>query len=181
MGILTLINTMTAAGDDYLIDTSSMTSAYDEYMFVMTDMNPATDQTNLLFQVNADGAADYNETITSTFARSYNQENDGGVDGPDYVTAADQSQGTAFQYLSEGSQAGNAADESLAGVLHIFSPASTTYMKHFYATVNEHRYSGAISYAWITGYINTTAAITDIQFKMASGAMDGVIQVYGIS
>ena len=31
------------------------------------------------------------------------------------------------------------------------------------------------------GYINSTAAVDEISFKMKSGNFDGVIQMYGIS
>ena len=33
---------------------------------------------------------------------------------------------------------------------------------------------------FVAGYVNTTAAIDDIQFKMSSGNMDGVIKMYGV-
>ena len=32
-----------------------------------------------------------------------------------------------------------------------------------------------------SGYINVTAAITEIQFKMTSGNLDGTIKMYGIA
>ena len=34
--------------------------------------------------------------------------------------------------------------------------------------------------AFMAGYFNVTAAITNIQFKMESGNMDGTIKMYGL-
>ena len=180
--ILTLLNTLTADGDDELDFTSGIDSTYDEYMFVFTDINPATDQQNFEFQVNATDASGYNENITSTFIRQYMQSSNNDANGPDYNAGSDQdNDDAAFQNLNETGQLGSDADECLAGIMHLFSPASTTYVKHFYATTNESRYSAGLSNAYISGYINDTTAIDDVRFKMSSGAFDGVIQMYGVA
>ena len=178
MGIPTLINTLTASGDSSLADTSSMTSAYDEYMFVCTDLNPDTDDVDFLFQVNVDGESDYNETITSAAFFGYNAES-GGTPAVTYKTDIDQAQGTAFQGIAN--NIGSGADESAAGILHIFSPSNTTYVTHFYSRFQDYASNDYAEDIFVSGYINATGAITDIQFKMASGNFDGVIQVYGIS
>jgi len=179
MGIPTLIATLTASSSATLADTSSMTSTYDEYMFVFTDMHPATDEVDLGFQVNADGQSGYNETITSSFFQATHDEADTDTDLT-YNTGLDQAQGTAYQQLSYNT--GNDADQAVAGILHIFSPASTTYVTHFYSRFhNIHAGDYAIT-TFAAGYINTTAAITDISFKFESGNIDaGVIQIYGIA
>ena len=184
MGIPTLIKTLTADGDDTLsfVDgTASVVfdNTYDEYMFVFTDINPDNDEENFSFQVNAAGASGYNETITSTFFNALHTEADSTSLG--YRTSADQAQGTAFQPLNEPDQLGNGSDESLSGILHVFSPASTTYVTNFYATTNHYMYNSASSNNFIAGYVNATAAVDEIQFKMASGNFDGVIQMYGIA
>jgi len=187
MGIPTLIKTLTASGSASLefVDGASdvtLDSTYDEYMFVFTDINPATDAADFTFQVNATDGADYNDSaITSTVFRAYHRENDNNA-SLDYVTGEDQAQGTAFQILA--SAIGNDADQSCAGELHLFNPASTTYVKHFYARMSRYFPSGSGDGAgdhFAAGYINDTTAIDDIQFKFSSGNFDGVIQMYGIS
>ena len=180
MGIPTLIDTLTASGDATLEDTSSMTSAYDEYMFVCTDLNPDTDDPSIdfLFQVNVDGESDYNELITSTGFFAYNAES-GGTPALTYKSDIDQAQGTAFQGIAN--NIGYEADESTAGILHIFSPSNTTYVTHFYSRFQDYAENNYAQDVFVAGYINATGAITDIQFKMTSGNFDGVIQVYGIS
>ena len=177
MGIPTLLATLTASGDSSLADTSSMTSAYDEYMFVMTDINPATDAKDFYVQFNADGASGYNESLVTTFFMSHHYES--GASALAYETGYDQV-GTSGQNIME--NIGNGATESGAGILHVFSPASTTYATHFYSTANTYAADGYASHNFVSGYVNATAAITDIQFSFQDGGdFDGVVQVYGIS
>jgi hypothetical protein len=173
-----LISTSTASDSSSIDITSGIDSTYDEYMFVFTDINPDSNDKNFTFQVNATDGADYNDSaITSTVFESEHYEN-ASVARVRYEPNDDQAQGTAFQILAEG--IGNGADESLAGVFHLFNPSNTTYVKHFYATTNAYRHPDSSRQTFAAGYINDTTAIDDIRFKMSSGNFDGVIQMYGI-
>ena len=157
---------------------SGIDSTYSEYIFKFYNINPATDGAFLQFQVNATDGADYNDSaITSSAFRAYHFENDGNAD-LDYDTGADQAQGTAFQQLCE--DVGNGADESCAGELHLFNPASTTYVKHFISTVNSLQFEDRSYQHFVAGYINDTTAIDDIQFKFSSGNFDGTIKMWGV-
>ena len=186
MGIPTLIKTLTAADDtslSFVDGTADVTfdSTYDEYMFVFTDINPATDAAELSFQVNAtdDAGGGYDTSqITSTFFMARHEESGASTDFG-YQTSMDQANGTAFQVLMD--NIGNGADESAAGILHLFSPASTTYVKHFYSRFQTYGSSDRAQDSFAAGYINDTTAIDEIQFKMSTGNFDGVIQLYGIS
>ena len=178
MGISTLLATLTADGDSSLSDTSSMTSTYDEYMFVFTDIGPATDDQDFSFQVNASSQSGYNETMTTTYFGAGLAEDDGSSD-LSYDTSEDLAQGTGEQTLFR--RQGSDADQSIAGVMHVFSPSNTTYVTHFYARMHGSTSTDASRETFVAGYINVTAAITDIRFKFASGDFDGVIQIYGIS
>ena len=178
MGIPTLISTATASNAATVSITSGIDSTYDEYMFVFTDIGPATDGEHFTFQCNAAGAADYNETITSTyFYASHNEAGSSQV--VEYHASYDQANGTAFQIIANG--VGNGADESCAGILHLFAPSSTTYTTHFYSTFSKYWSGDYNQVDYIAGYFNITAAIDEIQFKMTSGNLDGVIQMYGIA
>ena len=178
MGIPTLISTATADDSSEVDITSGIDSTYDEYMFVFTDVNPATDNSEFGFQVNAAGASGFNETVTNTMWRAKHDEADS-YTAVEYVAAHDQAQGTALLQLAQG--LGSGADESLAGILHLFSPSSTTYVKHFYSTITEY-YHGSANHIWrAAGYFNLTAAVDEVTFKMSSGNFDGVIQMYGIA
>jgi hypothetical protein len=47
----------------------------------------------------------------------------------EYEAGSDQAQGTAYQTIDTG--VGNANDQSISGVLTLYAPSSTTYVKHF--------------------------------------------------
>ena len=186
MGIPTLIKTLTATDDASLefvdgTDDVVLDSTYDEYMFVFTDLNPATDAVNFTFQVNAtdDAGGGYDTSlITSTSFNASHDEADSATAFA-YDTSRDLAQSASFQVLF--GQVGNGSDESGAGILHLFSPSSTTYVKLWYCRSN-HYHDSNYSFNYFTaGYINDTTAIDEIQFKMSSGNFDGVIQLYGIA
>ena len=178
MGIPTLISTSTVTNSSGAIISSGIDSTYDEYMFVMTDINPATDGAFFTFQVNASGQSGYNEVMTTTFFSSVHQEDDGAAT-LSYEAGHDQAQGTGYQRIMM--EPGNGSDESGAGILHLFSPADTTYVTHFYGRFHTLHYQDVAKSSFVAGYINVTAAITAINFKMSSGNFDGVIQMYGIA
>ena len=185
MGIPTLIKTQTASDSaslSFVDGTSSVVldGTYDEYMFVFTDIGPATDGAEFQFQVNAtdDAGGGYDTSlITSTYFESTLSEGDTATF--QYHADNDLAQSASFQNLVY--DAGNGSDESIAGILHLFNPASTTYVKHFYATTQNYNSGPAAQTNYVGGYINDTTAIDEIQFKMSSGNFDGVIQLYGIS
>jgi hypothetical protein len=164
-----------AAGAAFTID-----GTYNEYQFFFSNIHPAADFTNVdfQFQVNAVGESDYNELITSTQIQSYHNEGDSAADVT-YYAGRDQAQGDAYQSICSYSTKQD-DDSSVSGKLTLYAPSSTTYVKHFVADGNgtmEGDYSLSLQTA---GYINTTAAIDDINFKMNGGTMHGIISMYGV-
>jgi len=153
-------------------------STYPIYVFKFINMHPATDDTRVSFQVDTGTNTSYNQTITSTVFRAY--QNEGGTgSGLGYRTAIDQAQGTAFQAISE--SLGNGNDESASGELWIFSPSSSTFVKNFMAKMQNYSNDSESINTYTAGYVNTTTALTRVQFKMASGNTDaGTIKLYGI-
>ena len=176
-GALKLISTQTADNDASLSFTSGIDSTYKEYVFKFIGINAATADADFTFQVNAAGASGYNETMTTTLFRAYHSESDS--HGFGIVTSHDQSQGTAYQSIAYGNE--NDADACAAGELHLFNPASTTYVKHFYSTLQNMQDNATSKQDFTAGYIDTTTAVDEIQFKMASGNFDGKIKMYGVS
>ena len=184
LGSMTFIKKLTASSSATLsfVDGASsvvLDNTYKEYVFTFKNIHPATDGVEFSFQVNAVGGSGYNETITSTAFDAYHKE-DGSAAGIEYDTNRDQAQGTSFQALNAG--LGNGSDESVSGFLHLFNPSSATFVKHFMSNTNTY-YNGGWSLNWrMAGYINTTSAIDEIQFKMSSGNIDaGDICLYGIA
>jgi len=180
MGIPTLISTSTASDAASVDITSGIDSTYDEYMFVLTDIGPATNDVMWTWNMSADSGSNYNVTKTTTYFRAtHNEADTEGSTNLAYSVSDDIAQGTGFQTLAEG--VGSDADESSAGILHLFSPASTTYVKHFYSRVANTKHSPDAQDIFVAGYGNTTSAVDAVQFKMSSGNFDGVIQLFGIA
>ncbi len=177
-GNMVFISSQTASSSSSVSFTSGIDSTYDEYVFYFVGINPATDSVEFLFQVNATGQSGFNETMTTTWHQAYHYENDSNS-GFGYHTGYDQAQGTSYQLLV--GSLGSGSNECCAGELHLFGPASTTYVKQFYSRLNEHTANDISGDRWSAGYINTTSAITEIDFKMSSGNIDdGTIYLYGI-
>jgi len=157
--------------------TSGIDSTYGEYIFKFYNINPDTNDRNFTFQVNATDSDSYDETITSTAFRAAHLEDDSYTQLA-YLTAADQAEGTAYQQLHF--SLSYDADNCLVGELHLFNPASTTYVKHFYSRISPVGVAAQAGDWYTAGYINTTTAIDDIQFKMSEGNFDGTIKMWGV-
>jgi hypothetical protein len=175
---MVLLSTQTASNAASVSFTSDIDNTYRLYIFKFYDVNPATDSADFTFQANATDSTSYDETITSTTFAAEHTESGDNVAMVAYDTAPDQAQGTAFQVLAK--DIGNGGDESGAGELFLFNPSNTTYVKHFYGTMQYYYSSDRSACVFTAGYINTTTAIDDIQFKMSSGNMDAVIKMYGM-
>mgnify|MGYP001274588600 CR=1 FL=1 len=177
-GSMTLLSTSTASSSATIDFTSGINSTYKEYVFKFIDIHPATDSADLTFQVDTGTNTNYNQTITSTVFKA--EVNEAGADSKlVYDTNLDQAQGTAFQQIQH--DIGNDADQSAAGTLTIFNPASGTFVKHFIAR-SQIYYGGdyALDF-FVAGYFNTTTALTRVRFKMSTGNIDaGTIKMYGI-
>ena len=171
-----LLSSQTADADSTVSFTSGIDSTYGEYIFKFYNYNPSANSTHLTVQFNAAGGSGYNETITSTVFQAYANEGDSDV-ALTYKAAEDQAQGTAFQSIAEST--GSGADESAAGEMHLFNPSSTTYVKHFFLTTVNYHASDYVMNNYIAGYINTTSAIDEVQFK-AADTFDGKFKMWGV-
>ena len=178
-GAMNLISTQTASSSSTISFTSDIDSTYKEYIFKFIDIHPATDQKNLTFQVDTGTNTNYNQTITSSSFYTYHNEGDT-TTSLQYITGYDQAQGTGFQILSEST--GNDNDACVCGTLHLFDPSNTTFVKNFMSRTQAAEGTGYSGDTYVAGYINTTTAITRVQFKFNSGNIDsGTIKLYGIS
>jgi hypothetical protein len=178
-GIMNLISTQTASSSSTISFTSGIDDTYDSYVFKFYDIHPSADIT-FGFQVDTGTNTSYNQTITSTTFRAYHNEA-GGSTSLGYASGDDQAQGTAMQPIALISTSN---DDSASGTLQLFAPSSSTFIKNFFAVSNGVKaLSGQFTYNMFTaGYINTTTAITRVQFKTSSGNIDsGVIKLYGVS
>ena len=177
-GSLVLLETQTASSSDTISFTSNIDSTYKEYQIHYIDVHAANNDTDLTINFR-DGSTAYDATKTTTyFSATHNEDGSGGC--LSYETAVDLAQSTGVQKLSK-SGIGNDNDHSACGVVQLFDPSSTTFVKHF--IIRSH-YSGHDEQSrddFIAGYCNTTTAIDGVQFKFASGNIDaGTFKLYRV-
>jgi len=185
-GAWTFIKKLTASGSSSLTfaDGTSdviLDSTYKEYVFYFVNIHPATQATELQFQVNASAGSGFNETMTTNLIQTYNYE-DSSYTSLNYRNSHDQGQGTAYQSISD--DITDDADGSCSGYLHLFEPSSSVFVKHFISRVHTlgHDTTKFADTKFCAGYINTTTAIDEIDFKMSSGNIDaGSIFLHGLT
>jgi hypothetical protein len=183
-GSMVFIKKLTASSSstlDFLNGSSDVVfdSTYKEYVFTFKDIHPSNDGVFLTFQADTGTNTNYNQTITSSYFTAYHFE-DGSSTGLSYITSGDQAQGTSFQRVSQ--QIGNDNDQAASGILRIFNPADTTFVKHFLGTSASIANDDGPTNTFSAGYFNTTTALTRVQFKMSAGTIDaGDICLYGIN
>ena len=174
-----LLDTFTSDGsDDTATFASSIDSTYKEYVFKYIDIHP---QTKSNFQVGfRDGSTAYDATKTTTFFTAHHAEDDSPASLA-YSAGNDLAQATGFHNIVFEANTDN--DNSVSGTLHLYDPSSTTFVKHFFSICNSASDDGGdLSVnAYTAGYCNVTAAIDGVQFKFASGQIQGgVIKMYGV-
>ena len=182
-GAMTFIKKLTASSSATLsfVHGASgvvLDNTYKEYVFVCTNLHPQTDSRE--FQVNfRDGSTAYDATKTTTYFRAYHDEADSATT-LSYDGNNDEVQSTDPQYLS--SSVGADADQSTSGILQLFNPSSTTFVKHSISTFNHNTADDYSQVIYVAGYCNVTAAIDGVQFTFRTGNIDaGDICLYGIS
>ena len=184
---MTHIKTLTASSSATLsfVDGAAdvvLDSTYPIYKFVFIDIHPAS---ATYFGVNFSddtSSHSYDLVKTSTSFAAWHDEADSAT-SLQYRTAYDLAQSTALQPLG-GDTMSIANDNCGVGYLDLFNPSSTTFVKHFISRFKPNYSGGSDPYThdgFTAGYVNTTSAVTAVQFKMNSGNLDaGKIKLYGI-
>jgi hypothetical protein len=175
LGSLTHISTATASSSASIEFTLG---DYKEYQFYFVNIHP---QTNIVkFTVNfRDGESLFDATKTTTYFRARHDE--AGTTGQlGYDTGEDLAQSTGEHTLC--ASTGNDNDQCLSGILKLFNPSSTTFVKHFIADMSDYRANDYNAREMTAGYCNTTSAIDGIRFQMSSGNIDdGQILLFGVN
>jgi hypothetical protein len=175
LGSLTHISTATASSSASI---EFSLGDYKEYQFYFVNIHP---QTNIVkFTVNfRDGESLFDATKTTTYFRARHDE--AGTTGQlGYDTGEDLAQSTGEHTLC--ASTGNDNDQCLSGILKLFNPSSTTFVKHFIADMSDYRANDYNAREMTAGYCNTTSAIDGIRFQMSSGNIDdGQILLFGVN
>ena len=178
-GGLNLISTQTASSSASIDFTSGIDSTYKEYQFHFIDIHPSGDGTKFQFQTDTGTNTNYNQTITSSTFYAFHAES-GSSSSLSYDGSYDQGQGTAFQDLIF--YQGNGNDESCVGILSLFDPSNSTFVKNFFSRGVRYSANDQISDEYVAGYVNTTTALTRVRFKFNSSNIDaGTIKMYGVT
>ena len=165
--------------------TSGIDSTYKEYIFLLVNLHPnSNSEPDIKINFSADGGSNYNVTKTTTsFYADHNES--GSSSGLQYLDI-DLAQGTGGQYIGYNLEESD-ADSSLSGIVHLFNPSDTTFVKHFMINLNMMHLEPQSNHYYIAGYCNTTSAINAVNFtgeysEGSSGNIDsGEIILYGIN
>jgi len=180
-GAWTLLQSQTASGDASISFTSGIDSTYDEYIVDLVNIHPSgSSEVIFHFQVSTDGGSNYNTTVTNTAFNIYHRENDATATYA-YAAGMTQAQGTGL--ISMSNTSGVEGDRCMCHMLHLYNPASTTYVKNYWFNTQLMDGNTPAFSQWngAGGYFNTTSALNAIQFKFASGNIDaGTLKLYGV-
>ena len=182
-GALTHIKTLTASADTATMVFTHGTSdvvfnnTYDSYLFKVINLHPENDGwfLNVDFSING---SDFDLQKLSNAYRAQQTESASAATVA-YVTGADNANAAAVQPISFDSS--NDDDHAMSGELQIFAPSDTTFVKHYTSRFIANGSSNFAADYWVSGFINTTSAITTVKFLMAGGDFDsGQISLYGV-
>ena len=166
--------------------TSGIDNTYKEYIFLLVNLHPnSNSEPDIKINFSADGGSNYNVTKTTTsFYADHNES--GSSSGLQYIGDVDLAQSTGGQFIGYNLEESD-ADSSLSGIVHLFNPSDTTFVKHFMINLNMMHLEPQSNHYYIAGYCNTTSAINAVNFtgeysEGSSGNIDsGEIILYGIN
>ena len=185
LGALTFIKDVTVSGASnatILHGSSSVVfdSTYPVYLIKYINVFSSTGQ-NIAMNFTTNGT-DWNLNQVTTAWVSEHSENDSDVARMDYSESYDKA-GSTDQVVFNINKGGleNASDASASGEMYIFNPSSTTFVKHFISRANSlSEYPGSTD-NFVSGYINSTSAVTGIRFHVvSSGTLSGTFLLYGL-
>ena len=177
-GNMIFISSQTASSSSSIEITSGIDSTYDEYVFYFVNMHPGADGKDFLCNFSTDGGSSYGLTKTTT-AFVAEQDESGSSTSLAYWGGGDLAQSTNPVALSAATGSDN--DQCVSGCLHLYSPSSTTYVKHFQFTSNNASHTNYSRHLFGAGYINTTTAVNAVKFTFQETNIDdGNIYMYGI-
>ena len=181
---LTHIKTITASADATVsfvngVSDVVLDDTYPVYVFKFINVHPATAGSILKVNFSDDTSShsyDLTKTTTSFYARLDEDDSDAQVT---YNSGNDLAESTADQEIILNTNNNN--DSSCSGELTLFNPSSTTFVKHFLVSANSDGESSRCFTTYVAGYVNTTAAVTAVQFTYGGANIDaGTFKLYGI-
>ena len=179
-GAMTLITTNTISSGVSSSDfTSCIDSTYDTYLFKLINIHVSA-QCEFAVNFSTDGQSSAASKQTTTF-NCYHQEN-GASTQFEYVAADDRANNVGDQQITA-IDIGTQNDSGLCAEVFLFSPASTTFVKHFLVKSQyfSHQSTPYSNNVFTAGYVNTTSAVNSVRFLTSTGNFDATIKMYGIT
>jgi hypothetical protein len=178
-GAMTLIATNTiSSGVSSSSFTSGINSTYDTYLFKFINLHFSNQDVAFYLKLR-DGGSAFDATKTTTLFFAQHKEDDSTA-VVNYDSDRDRAQSTAGHNLNVAADSGD--DASLSGELFVFSPASTTFVKHFISRTQAMDGAPKSVDCFTAGYANVTAAIDGVEFSVSAGTIDsGTIKMYGLT
>ena len=173
--------TLSGNGTESFVDGTSdvvLDNTYPIYCFEFVTIHPSADGAGFQINLSEDTGSNYNVTKTSALFQAYHNEANTTV-SLEFQSSLSLQQATGVQTIA--SDIGNDNDQNMSGHLYLFSPADTTFVKHYTATTQTSHGSEYSQMMYSAGYGNTTSAIDAVQFSVSSGNLDtGKIKLFGI-
>jgi len=151
---ITFISSQTASNSASLSFTSGLTSTYKAYKFVFSNIKPRTDTVFFQFNLSTDSGSNYNVSKNTTVFYPYHNESDT-TTSLDYGGGEDLMLSTAYQSLT--TTTSSDADHGINGIMNLFNPAGTTFVKHFISDTSFTNPDDFSVRAFVAGYGNTTS------------------------
>ena len=176
------IKTLTASASATLsfvhgTDGVVLDSTYPIYVFEIINIHPSSDNVRCGYNFTTDGT-NFNIAKTTSFFNTFNFES-AAAEALEYQPSQDLAQGTGLASFAPA--VGNGNDESASAELTVFSPSSTTFVKHFMSRCMGVESRDIAQDNFVAGYANTTSALTGVRFQFFSGDIGSAkIKLYGI-
>ena len=185
LGSMVHIKTLTASNDSTLAfihgtDDVVLDDTYPIYILKIINLFSHTDDRAVLLNFTIDGT-NFNVTKTTTFFRARHNESDS-HNVLNYRGRADLEQSASGQEFVEGFD--GEADANVNSTIFLYDPSSTTFVKHFtmetQGTGNGGTDAQVSTNAFVSGYCNTTSAVTGLRIEGQSTTISGTFKLYGI-
>lgn len=162
---------ITISNDGTIDFTGNIDSTYELYKFVLLDVDPATDGSLLQARIGTGGTPTW-----QSGGSAYSILSTSRVVGSAVVEINGSSSAVSIS-----GAVGNAATESLSGVVLVFNPANASESTKIQAETNYEDGSGNFSNSRSSGNYKAATAVTGIRFLMSSGNLNsGKITMYGL-
>ena len=124
-----------------------------------------------------DGGTNWENVTTVTAGWSFGTAESGSTSGPSFNSDySHHNVGTIFI-----GQSGTNDGENCSGLIYMFTPENTTYVKHFNTWQTTGNGSDAHKYYLFGGYHNETSAIDGFKLQFDSQNATGIVKLYGVS